>query len=97
MLFEWLRRKLGISAALYRLDMIMSRTEELSSELTELGTAVDDLAGRIDALPESADQVTQEQLDQLRAVTGRVVSLAQAAPEVPTDPGTGEPTDPSEV
>lgn len=93
MLGDWLRRILGFDVIaeylreiIYRLDALMARTDDLSAELTELGGAVDDLSARIDALPVSADEITQEQLDSLRNSITRVTGLAQAAPEVPTDP-----------
>lgn len=71
-------------------ENIMARTDDLSNELVELGTAVDDLDARIAALPTSVDEITQEQLDTLRASVTRVNSLAQAAPEVPTAPVDGD-------
>lgn len=76
----------GQRRILERLDHLMARTDELSDGLAQLGSSVDELAGRIASLPTSVDEITQEQLDALHEITGRVVSLAQAAPEVPTEP-----------
>lgn len=70
-------------------ENIMARTDDLSSELVELGTAVDDLGARIAALPTSVDEITQEQLDSLRSSITKVTGLAVAAPEVPTAPVDG--------
>lgn len=69
-----------------KLETLLSRSEELSAELVELGSAVDGIDTFIKSLPTAVEDITQEQLDQLRGSTTRLVSLAQAAPEVPTDP-----------
>lgn len=74
---------------------LMARTDDLSAELTELGAAVDDLSSRIAGLPTTVDEITQEQLDGLRSSIEKVNSLAQAAPEVPTSGGSGDPVAPT--
>lgn len=83
-LVELARIRASQTLILDQIGTLMTNSEELSADLTELGTAVDDLSGRIDALPTSVDEITQDQLDSLRSSVDRVKTLAVAAPEVPT-------------
>jgi methyl-accepting chemotaxis protein len=83
-------------------DTMSAQYEEFSADVQELATAVadnatatEDLATRISNLP-PASEITDADLDALRsAVTGvqsnsaRIATLAQSAPEIPTDGGDG--------
>lgn len=75
----------NIARTLKRLDnLIMALREEFNQDLADLGTAITELASRIDQLPQDADDITQEDLDQLRSAVSRVNTLAVNSDDVPT-------------
>lgn len=91
---------LAIRVQLNRMENVMAeqsaQTTALNEGLAELGTAITDLSTRIDQLPVDVNDVTQEQVDSLREVIGRVKGLAVNAPEVPTPDLPAEPAVPVE-
>ena len=61
----------------------MTVREEFNEELTELGTAITDLAARIEQIPDAED-ITQEDIDALKASVSRINELAVQSPQIPT-------------
>jgi prefoldin subunit 5 len=66
---------------------IMTVRDEFNSELAELGFAITDLASRIDQIPDAED-ITQDDIDALKASVNRINDLAVQSPQIPTDGGT---------
>lgn len=82
---------------LHRLERrLMAIRDEFTSELEELGTAITELARRIEELPQDANDVTQADLDQLRASVSRVNDLAVQSDDIPTGGTDPEPLQPGQ-
>lgn len=70
----------------------MSLRDDLSANETAVAQAITDLAARITALPVSADEITQADVDDLKNFAS---SLAQIAPSTsPTTPTPGDDNPP---
>lgn len=62
----------------------MALRDDFNQGLADLGAAIAALAARISSLPD-ADDITQADIDALKADATQLNTLAVAAPEVPTD------------
>jgi hypothetical protein len=87
-------------------ESIMASVEDFSTEVTELANLLTEQSTDIDTLatfisehsaelPDSLLASLSEAVDKVRGNSSRLVSLAEAAPEVPTDPA-GDPSVPTE-
>lgn len=63
--------------------LIMALREDFNQGLADIGTAITEVAERINSLPD-ADDITQDDVDQLKAAVSRLNTLAVESDDIPT-------------